>query len=105
MSTDVQEYHGWGAMRVDWDPAKYRSNFWKHGVRFEDAQVVFDDEGRIEVHDDRGYGEERWAVIGSTGQSIVYVIYTERDGDMRLISARKADPHDEADSFSNKAWR
>jgi uncharacterized DUF497 family protein len=28
-------------MRYEWDEAKNRSNFAKHGLRFEDAEAVF----------------------------------------------------------------
>ncbi|MGH2617554.1 MAG: BrnT family toxin [Thermomicrobiales bacterium] len=92
-------------MIVDWDPAKNRSNQRKHGIDFEDAQAVFLDPDRIEVLDDRDYGEERWAVIGTVGRLVVSVIYTNRNGGIRLISARKADPDDEADYYASKAWR
>jgi uncharacterized DUF497 family protein len=92
-------------MNVDWDPAKDRSNQRKHGIRFEIAKDVFQDTDRIDVYDDREYAEERWAVIGAIGHTVLYVVYTERNGSIRLISARKADPDDEADYYTNKAWR
>jgi uncharacterized DUF497 family protein len=92
-------------MIVDWDPAKDRSNRRKHGINFEVAQAVFEDPDRVEVYDDREYGEERWIAIGLVGRTVLYVVFAERNGGVRLISARKADPDDEADYFANKAWR
>ena len=91
-------------MIIDWDPAKDRANQRKHGISFEIAKEVFQDENRVEVFDDRDYGEERWAAIGAAGRNILYVVYTERPAGIRLISARKADPDDEEDYFANKAW-
>jgi uncharacterized DUF497 family protein len=91
-------------MIIDWDPAKNRANQRKHGISFEIARDVFQDEDRVEVLDDREYGEERWAAIGAVGRTILYVVYTERPGGVRLISARKADRDDEADYFAHKAW-
>jgi uncharacterized DUF497 family protein len=92
-------------VRIDWDPAKARLNQRKHGISFEAAQAVFDDPDRVEFFDDRDYGEERWVAIGAVGRAIVFVVYTMRNGDIRLISARKADRDDEADYYESKAWR
>jgi uncharacterized DUF497 family protein len=92
-------------MNVDWDPAKNRTNHAKHGISFEDAKAVYHDPDRLEVLDHREYGEERWAVIGAFGRVIIYVIYTERSGSVRLISARKATPDEEADYYAAKPWR
>lgn len=84
-------------MNVEWDPAKADYNLGKHRVAFEDAVHVFYDTGRIEAHDGReSYGEDRWATIGLVYPAVLYVVYTVRDGDtIRLISARKANAHEQ----------
>jgi uncharacterized DUF497 family protein len=89
-------------MNVTWDPAKNRENQRKHGISFDDAQTIFQDLDRIEVLDDRDYGEERWVAIGTVGRIVAFVVYSERNGGIRLISARKADPDDEADYYAGK---
>ena len=89
-------------MNVTWDPAKNRENQRKHGISFDDAQAIFQDPDRIEVFDDRDYGEERWVAIGTVGRIVAFVVYSERNGGIRLISARKADPDDEADYYASK---
>jgi uncharacterized DUF497 family protein len=89
-------------MNITWDPAKNRENQRKHGISFDDAKAVFQDPDRIEVLDDRDYGEERWIAIGTVGKIVALVVYTERSGGIRLISARKADPDDEADYYASK---
>jgi uncharacterized protein len=93
-------------MNIDWDPAKDRANQAKHGISFSHAKAVFDDPDRVDVYDDRDYdGEERWVVIGLAGRMLVYVVYTDRDGGVRLISARKADDEDAESYFANKIWQ
>ncbi len=89
-------------MNITWDPANNRENQRKHGISFDDAKAVFQDPDRIEVLDDRDYGEERWVAIGTVVKIVALVVYTERNGGIRLISARKADPDDEADYYANK---
>ena len=57
---------------------------------------MFDDIYRLEEIDDRfDYGEERWRIIGElyfAGERfcIAVVVWTDRDGSVRIISARKA---------------
>lgn len=84
-------------MRSQWDPekAKAKTNLRKHGVRFADAVTVLEDEAAITVRDDSDGSEWRWSTLGvdSLGKLLV-VIYTWRDQDVRLISARKATPHE-----------
>lgn len=52
-------------MKLEWDAGKAAQNLQKHGVAFEDAALVFYDDGRIETYDGReDYSEDRWATIG-----------------------------------------
>jgi uncharacterized protein len=59
----------------------------------------------VDDYNDREYAEDRWIVIGMVGSVILYVIYTLRDGNIRLISARKAAPHEQAQYLSGTAWK
>jgi len=81
---------------LEWDAAKAALNLRKHGVSFEDAELVFYDAGRIEAYDGReDYGEDRWATIGLAYCAILYVVYTVRSEEtVRLISARKANANE-----------
>ena len=75
----------------DWDEEKNASNLQKHGLRFEEACLIF--EGRVlSKADDRfDYGEERIISIGLIRDIVaVVVVHTERDGKTRIISARLA---------------
>lgn len=79
-------------MELEWDADKTARNLKKHGVSFEDAELVFYDPGRIEAYDGReDYGEDRWVTVGLAYSAVLYVVYTVRYGNtIRLISARKA---------------
>ena len=83
-------------MEFEWDAAKATVNLKKHDIAFEDAALVFYDLGRIETYDDReDYGEDRWATIGLVRSTLLYVVYTVRQGKtIRLISARKANDNE-----------
>ncbi|AAF83343.1 BrnT family toxin [Xylella fastidiosa subsp. multiplex] len=79
-------------MELEWDTDKAALNLQKHGVSFEDAALIFYDQGRIETYDEReNYSEDRWATIGRAYSALLYAVYTVRDERIiRLISARKA---------------
>jgi len=81
-------------VKFDWDPAKARSNFKKHGVSFEEARSVFyDDFARQFFDEEHSQIEERFILLGmSISSRILVVCHCERqNGDtIRIISARKA---------------
>jgi uncharacterized DUF497 family protein len=78
-------------LSYEWDPAKARANFVKHGVRFADPVTVLEDDLALTMRDPSSDEEERWITLGrnSLGRLIV-VIYTWRRDNVRLISARPA---------------
>ena len=75
----------------EWDEEKAEINIRKHGISFEIAAKVFMDENRIEIYDKKhsNGGDERFITIGMAGE-ILFVVYTERHMNIRLISARLA---------------
>lgn len=84
-------------IRYEWDPAKNKSNKFKHGIDFETAQVAFDDPFCITFVDAIIGGEERWKAIGAVQDiAILVVAHTYRcegsDEVIRIISARRATP-------------
>lgn len=86
-------------MDFEWDPKKARSNFAKHRVSFELAQEVWDDPLHVTALDRFEDSEERWLAIGRVEPFMVLVVtYTDRVGTRgevaRIISARKATPHE-----------
>jgi uncharacterized DUF497 family protein len=81
---------------VLWDTAKATSNVAKHGVRFADAALVFDDPVALTVVDDESdHIEQRFVVLGvDAAGRVLVVVYSWRGDDIRLISARTAEPHE-----------
>lgn len=82
-------------MNYEWDPVKNLANRRKHGFSLEEATIAFQDEHRIEELDDREYDEERWILTGRVHRILAVVVYAERHGVIRIISARKAEPDEE----------
>lgn len=75
-------------MRYQWDIEKAKNNLNKHGIDFADAVSIFTDELAITIFDER-FAEERFISIGVDAFSrILVVVYTMRDNEIRLISAR-----------------
>jgi uncharacterized protein len=78
-------------MDFEWDDDKAASNVLKHGVRFELATVVFLDPDRLDVDATRTLdGEVRRKTVGAVEGRLLTVVYTERQGVVRLISARRS---------------
>jgi uncharacterized DUF497 family protein len=62
----------------------------KHGLNFEDAELIFASK-TITFQDDReNYGEERFITLGELKNRVVVVVHTQRDLVTRIISMRKA---------------
>ena len=81
-------------MRWTWDPYKNRENEQKHDIKFETAQLVFQDMHRITGEDPYPY-EQRWRTTGLVGPSVIIVIHTSPEGGTgRIISARRATRHE-----------
>lgn len=79
-------------MGFEWDPAKAKSNYRKHGVRFADAVAALEDENAVSVRDEVE-DEERWVSIGIDALArLLVVVYAWRGENIRLISARLATP-------------
>src|SRR3954451_21844018 len=75
----------------EWHEPKATSNYIDHGIPFEAAARVFFDGDRLDVVDDcRNYGEERRIAIGTVDGVCMSVVYTLRNGVVRIISARRA---------------
>lgn len=77
-------------MAYQWDSDKAATNLNKHGIDFADAVLVFSDDLAVTVSDER-FNEERFITIGIDAfDRVLVVVYTWRDNEIRLISARRA---------------
>lgn len=84
-------------MDFEWDPDKRQSNLEKHGIDFVAARQVFAGP-YIRKRSDRK-GERRWLATGEIKGRIITVVYTLREGRIRIISARAAR------SYEREAYR
>ena len=78
-------------MQFEWDEDKNKTNINKHGISFQNAAKVFLDKNKIILFDSihSTKAEQRYIVIGKVAD-ILFVVYTERKENIRLISARLA---------------
>jgi uncharacterized protein len=81
-------------MGFQWDPEKSAANEAKHGISFLQAAQIFRGPILTRPDDRKDYGEQRFIALGAFDGEVLRVVFTERDGDIRLISAWKAGKHD-----------
>jgi uncharacterized protein len=83
-----------GGLEFEWHTVKAASNLKKHGVSFDEAKTVFRDEKHLEVPDHgHSHDEMRYLAIGRSIEGrLLTLVFTERGGKLRLISARVAEP-------------
>ncbi|NEO52386.1 MAG: BrnT family toxin [Okeania sp. SIO3B5] len=75
----------------EWDENKKQQNIRKHGISFEEATEIFYGIVFTIIDERYNYGEIREISIGAIqGLIIITVVHTERNGNIRIISARKA---------------
>lgn len=83
-------------MPFEWDDAKSEANYELRGFDFGYASLVFLDPFRIEWEDDRRrYGERRRLTIGEIEGLTYFVVYTRRRDRIRIVSARRAEQHED----------
>ncbi len=86
--------------RFEWDPAKATLNLRKHGIGFDEAATVFEDDEALLIPDpDHSAAEARFVLIGESAvRRLLVVMHCEREeGDvLRIISARRADRQERA---------
>lgn len=75
----------------EFDPAKSAANLAKHGLDFERAQALWNDDQALEIATRPGpRNEVRWALIGVIGHKHWTAIITYRGAVIRLISVRRS---------------
>lgn len=77
----------------EWDDDKAERNRRQHGVGFDEAQTAFSDPNFIEIFDEgHSENEARHVIIGFSSKGrLLFVVYTVRNSEIRLIHARLAD--------------
>jgi len=76
-------------MKFEYDPEKSVANREKHGIDFDEAQTLWNDPYLIEAPA-QDTDEPRFLAVGVFGSWHWAVIYTYRNGRVRMISVRRA---------------
>jgi uncharacterized DUF497 family protein len=78
--------------RFEWDAQKAAENLRSHNVSFDEAATAFDDPMFITfVDEEHSVDEERYITIGMSNRGgLLIIAHTERQDQIRIISARKA---------------
>lgn len=89
-------------MTFEWDNVKNEKNIKKHKIPFDIAVRVFADKKRIEKWDSKHSTaeEDRFFTIGMVS-SLLFVVFTERKENIRIISARYANQEETHEYYSN----
>ena len=83
-------------MDFEWDDAKARSNQEKHGISFGEAIAVFADPDIMTLDASRQEDAEvRRKAVGRIEGKLFVLVFTEREGSIRVISARRASRNEE----------
>ena len=77
-----------------WDESKRRRNIKDHGLDFEGIDAIWDDFTVTREDIRERYQEQRLVTFGLLEGVVVVLVHTDRDGDMHVISLRKAEPYE-----------
>lgn len=76
-------------MDTEYDSVKNENNLAKHGITLEDAAAIWGNRV-VNIPAKNVDGEKRVKTLGKIEGVVYAIVWTERDGKRRLISARKA---------------
>jgi uncharacterized protein len=79
----------------EYNPEKSNSNLQKHGIDFEQAQMLWQDKNLL-ILVSRFPDEQRYLAIGQISELPWTAIFTERDERIRLISVRRSRKEEKA---------
>jgi uncharacterized DUF497 family protein len=93
------------ALRFEWDLRKAAANLKKHDVTFQEATSVFRDPLSITTSDpDHDSTASRFLDLGLSHRARLLVVsYIERNGGLRIISARRATRAEQSQYESERA--
>lgn len=88
-------------LRFAWDARKNATNKRKHGVSFDEAQTAFFDDRALVIADpEHSEDEARFVLLGLSSSLRLLVVchcHRESEGEIRIISARKANRGERTD--------
>lgn len=80
-------------MDFEFDPAKSERNKQKHGIDFDEAQALWEDEHRIEVPATT-LDEARFMIVARLAGQHWSGVFTYREARIRIISVRRSRPEE-----------
>lgn len=79
---------------ITWDEAKRTKNLKDHKIDLAEVACVFD-APMVTVEDEReSYGEQRLQSLAWFRDCVVFLVWTEREESVRVISCRYGDKHE-----------
>ena len=89
-------------MRYTHDPKKRAANLKKRGYDFKDVPQIIEGAATVTFEDRRfDYDEQRFITLGMLRAEVVVIVTAETDEEIRVISMRKAEHHEEKIYYSN----
>jgi uncharacterized DUF497 family protein len=82
------------------DPKKRKGNLRKHKVDLAEAYEAFDAPMLTREDTREDYGEQRFVSLGLVRGKAVVLVWVDGEDEPRLISCRKAEPHETEAYFS-----
>lgn len=81
-------------MQIEWDEDKRQRILKERGIDILDAALIFEKEVITRIDDRQDYDEERFISLGMVDGECYVVVHTERNGNIRLITAWKGGRND-----------
>ncbi len=78
------------SLKFEWDENKNKINIERHGIDFCDARLIFNYPMIIKTDDRKDYNEKRLVGLGILYGSVIFIVFTEREDTIRVISIRRA---------------
>jgi len=88
-------------MRFTWDEAKRLSNIHKHGLDFDGVHLIFENDTFTFEDNRMAYNERRFVTLGILNGTVLVVVHTETEDEIRVIFLRKAVKNEQKLYFSN----
>jgi uncharacterized DUF497 family protein len=77
-----------------WDESKRRRNIRIHGLDFVGAEAIWDFPTVTREDKRKDYGEKRLVTFGLLDGDVVVLVHVERNGDIHIISLRRAERYE-----------
>lgn len=89
-------------MEIEFDENKSKTNKQKHGIDFEEAKKLFEDDNALIVPAKLVENEKRFALISKFLGKCYVAIFTFRNDKIRLISVRRCRKNEEVNYENNR---